>query len=164
MLGYYGTETALTLPRSFTAYDGTQVDRYEIYKYAFYNCSSLTSITIPDGVTSIGEFAFWNCSSLTSITIPDGVTSIGDRAFYHCSSLTSITIPDSVTSIGYYAFDDCDSLSKVYYGGTAEDWADISIGSYNSALTSATRYYYSETPPTDEGNYWHYVDGKIVEW
>ena len=73
---------------------------------AFSYCSSLTSITIPDSVTSIGERAFSCCSSLTSITIPDSVTSIGGHAFSDCSSLTSITIPDSVTSIGSSAFYD----------------------------------------------------------
>ena len=72
---------------------------------AFASCTSLTSITIPDSVTSIGEDAFYNCTSLTSITIGNGVTSIAGRAFYGCSSLTSITIPDSVTSIGGNAFD-----------------------------------------------------------
>lgn len=60
----------------------------------------MTSITIPNGVISIGEFAFSDCTSLTSITIPDSVTSIGDKAFADCISLKSITIPDSVTSIG----------------------------------------------------------------
>ena len=107
-----------------------------IGKYAFYNCSSLTSITIPesvtsigsstfsgcsnltsitipDGVTSIDHGAFSGCSNLTSITIPDGVTSIGNRAFSGCSSLTSITIPDGVTSIGDYAFDCCRSLTSI---------------------------------------------------
>ena len=133
-------------------------------KGAFYNCTALTSVTIPNSVTSIGSWAFYHCNSLTSVTIPDSVTSIGSSSFEDCYRLTSITIPDSVTSIGSWAFYGCDSLSKVYYGGTAKDWADISIGSYNSYLTFATRYYYSETPPTDEGNYWHYVDGKIVEW
>ena len=80
---------------------------------AFYICSSLTSITIPDGVTSIGNWAFSGCSSLTSITIPDGVTSIGNWAFSDCSSLTSIALPDSVTSIGECAFSGCESLTNV---------------------------------------------------
>ena len=77
---------------------------------AFNNCTSLTSITIPDSATSIGEYAFYGCTSLTSITIPDSVTSIGERAFYNCTSLTSITIPESVTSIGSAAFYGCTSL------------------------------------------------------
>jgi hypothetical protein len=81
--------------------------------YAFNFCTSLTSITIPDGVTSIGEGAFSNCTSLTSITIPDGVTSIGNDAFALCTSLTSITIPDSVTSIGEVAFRFCTSLTSI---------------------------------------------------
>ena len=132
---------------------------------AFYGCTSLTSIEIPDSVTSIVDFAFQNCTSLTSIEIPDGVTSIGDYAFNCCYSLASIVIPDSMTSIGYAAFDGCESLATVYYDGTAEDWnAKITIGSSNSYLTSATRYYYSETAPTTTGNYWHYVDGVPTKW
>ena len=68
--------------------------------WAFYDCYSLTSITIPDSVTSIGDYAFYGCYNLTSIIIPDSVTSIGYGAFEFCDSLTSITIPNSVTSIG----------------------------------------------------------------
>ncbi len=80
--------------------------------FAFYGCSSLTgSITIPDGVTSIEQSTFWGCSSLTSIEIPSGVTSIGDYAFDFCSSLTSIEIPSGVTYIGTRAFDGCSSLT-----------------------------------------------------
>ena len=75
-------------------------------------CSVLTSITIPDSVTSIGNYAF-NGSGLTSITIPDSVTSIGDYAFQTCKSLTSITIPDSVTSIGDGAFSGCSGLEEI---------------------------------------------------
>ena len=132
---------------------------------AFFGCSSLASITIPDSVTSIGSQTFCDCSSLTSITIPDSVRSIGHNAFWSCSSLTSITIPDSVTSIGDYAFFDCSSLTSVFYKGTAEQWNTISISNGNSDLTSATRYYYSETQPTDTTyKYWHYVDGVPTAW
>ena len=79
--------------------------------YAFYNCTRLTSITIPDSVTSIASHAFSYCKSLTSITIPDSVTNIGDYAFRSCTSLTSITIPDNVMSIVEYAFSECTSLT-----------------------------------------------------
>jgi hypothetical protein len=80
---------------------------------AFYLCSSLTSITIPDSVTSIGNGAFYGCSSLTSVAIPEGVTSIGDDAFSECINLTSITIPESVTSIGRRAFSGCYGLESI---------------------------------------------------
>jgi len=80
---------------------------------AFLFCIRLTGITIPSSVTAIGEGAFGGCTSLTSITIPAGVTAIGDWAFDGCKSLTSITIPSSVTVIGYGAFEGCDSLTSV---------------------------------------------------
>ena len=85
---------------------------------AFRDCKSLTSITIGNGVTSIGGNAFLFCS-LTSITIPDSVTSIEGGAFLGCTSLTSITIPDSVTSIGRKAFYACTSLTAVTFLGAA---------------------------------------------
>ncbi|MDE6637463.1 MAG: leucine-rich repeat domain-containing protein, partial [Muribaculaceae bacterium] len=81
--------------------------------YAFSRCSNLTSINIPDGVTSIGENTFSECSSLTSINIPDGVTSIEDYAFAHCSGLTSINLPDGVTSIGGLVFWGCSNLTSI---------------------------------------------------
>ena len=80
---------------------------------AFYKCSRLTSIILPEGVTSIGSSAFTDCSRLTSIILPESVTSIGNSAFYGCSSLTSITIPEGVTSIGQSAFYGCSSLTSI---------------------------------------------------
>ena len=80
---------------------------------AFFCCSDLTSVTIPNSVTSIGEGAFYECTNLTSVTIPDSVTSIGDSAFCKCSSLTSVSIGNGVTSIGEGAFYGCWSLTRV---------------------------------------------------
>ena len=80
---------------------------------AFYNCSGLTSISIPQGVTSIGSGAFSNCTGLTSISIPQGVKSIGEYTFNNCIALTSISIPQGVTSIGDSAFSGCRGLTSI---------------------------------------------------
>ena len=85
-----------------------------IGKEAFYGCNGLKSITIPNSVTSIAEGSFWCCYGLTSVTIPNSVTSIGDWGFSYCN-FTSITIPNSVTSIGKDAFFGCWSINKLYY-------------------------------------------------
>ena len=81
--------------------------------YAFSWCGSLAKVTIGDSVTTIGEYAFVSCQSLTNITIPDSVISIGDSAFHWCSGLTSIIIPDSVTSIGDRVFFSCLYLTSI---------------------------------------------------
>ena len=115
-----------------------------IYIGAFGGCSSLRKITIPTNVKFIGESAFSGCSSLTTITIPAGVASIEDYVFSWCGSLSEITIPTSVMSIGAHAFDECSSLTDVYYSGSQQQWRQISIGSGNTALTSATIHYNSK--------------------
>ena len=84
-----------------------------ISDYAFFGCSSLTYITIPNSVSTIGNSAFRDCSSLKYITIPNSVTSIDEGAFFGCSSLTSITIPNSVTTIKSNVFSDCTGLKSI---------------------------------------------------
>lgn len=84
------------------------------------------------------QYASAYCTSLTSITIPDSVTYIGDAAFEGCTALTSITIPDSVTEIGAFAFSYCTSLKTVYYAGSEQDWEKIAgIAGVNIMLENA---------------------------
>ena len=116
-------------------YNGTTYNVTSIGDYAFKDCSSLTSITIPNSVTSIEDYTFQRCSSLTSITIPNSVTSIGRSAFYKCSSLASITIPNSVTSIGDYAFYNCSSLTSIVIPESVKS-IGVCAFSYCSSLTS----------------------------
>ena len=99
---------AITIPSEI---DGKSVT--SIGEKAFWGCTGLTSVTIPNSVTSIGDGAFLECTGLTSITIPNSVTSIGDWAFDGCTGLTSITIPNSVTSIGNWAFGGCTGLTSI---------------------------------------------------
>ena len=115
----------------------------------FSDCSSLTSVTIPDSVTSIGEDAFSGCSGLTSVTIPNSVTSIGRRAFWACSRLTSVTIGNSVTSIGEIAFYGCSSLTNITIPNSV-----TSIGSGAFSGCDKLRQY-------ENGIY--YVDGWVVD-
>ena len=108
-----------------------------IGQYAFDGCSGLTSIKIPNSVTSIGQYAFRDCSGLTSVEIPNSVTSIGDYAFAGCSGLTSIKIPNSVTSLGDdEAFSGCASLESITVesGNTVYD----SRNNCNAIIKTAT--------------------------
>ena len=128
---------------------------------AFYECISLTSITIPDSVTTIDSYAFYNCSRLTSVTFGDSVTTIGYFAFAFCSNLNSVTIPDSVTQISSYAFGYCYGLRYVYckavippsLGGTSA-FFDIK-SSYYVPMESVDTYkgakYWSEYASYIEG-------------
>ena len=132
--GKYSGE--VVIPES-VVYDGTAYSVTSIGGNAFYNCSGLTSVTIPNSVTSIGKWAFYDCSGLTSVTIPNSVTSIGEWAFSDCSGLTSVTIPNSVTSIGERAFKYCSGLTSVTIGNSVESigrWAFSGC----SGLTSVT--------------------------
>lgn len=97
-------------------YNETKYSVTSIGGYAFYECTSLTSVTIPNSVTSIGEKAFYFCSGLTSVTIPSSVTSIGEHAFWKCSGLTSVSIGDDVTTMGQGCFRDCVKLTTIPLG------------------------------------------------
>ena len=105
--------------------------------YAFYGCSSLTSLTIPSSVTSIGEWAFAGCSGLGNLTIPSSVTKIANHAFLGCSGLTSLVIPSSVTSIGESAFQECSGLTSLTIPSSVTSIGDGAFSGCRS-LTSFT--------------------------
>ena len=122
----------------------------------FEDCSGLTSLTLPAGITEIGDFAFWGCSGLTSLTLPAGITSIGYDAFYGCSGLTSLTLPDGITEIGIYAFKGCSGLTSL----TLPDgitWIGHDAFKGCSGLTSI--YVYAEKVP-GYSNVFEGVDAK----
>ena len=99
---------------------------------AFWLCSSLTNINIPNSVTNIGYEAFCLCRSLTNINIPNGVTNIGYNAFSDCRSLTNINIPNSVTNIGDAAFSGCSSLTNINIPNSVKYIGDIAFSGCNS--------------------------------
>lgn len=131
--GYTGS---IEIPSSVTyrrkEYSVTSIDRY-----AFYECSGLTSVTFPDCMRLIGESAFEGCSNLASVFIPGSVTDIGAAAFTGCSSLAAVTIPNGVSKIDYYTFAHCSSLKSVTIPDSVK-----SIGTWAfsgcSSLTSVT--------------------------
>ena len=130
----------VVIPES-VAYNGKTYSVTSIGNYAFADCSSLTSITIPSSVTSIGFEAFLGCSGLTSITIPNSVTSIRHFAFWGCSGLTSVTIGNGVTSIGDGAFYNCSSLTSVHITDVLS-WCNIAFSTYDSnPLANANHLY-----------------------
>ena len=156
---------------------------------AFYGCESLTEIVLPDGLTEIGRevftksglksinipstvkkigySAFWRCKSLTEIVLPDGIEYIGNYAFEECTSLTEIVIPAAVKELGIGVFIRCENLTSVYYEGTSQQWnALVAVNGATDGMSSSTTvYFYSETEPTESGNYWHFDgNGKPLKW
>ena len=133
-----------TSSSSLSSIFGNQVKEYilgdeiqSIGSYAFYGCTGLTGITIPNSVTAIGSSVFRGCSGLTSITIPNSVTSIESSAFRDCTGLTSITIPNSVTSIGNGAFHGCTGLTSITIPNSVTSFGGSAFSGC-SGLTSIT--------------------------
>ena len=104
----------------------------------FYNCSSLTSIDIPNSLTTIPNHAFYGCTKLKSLTIPNGVTSIGNLAFSNCSALKSISIPKSVTSFGTTPFYGCSNITSIEWN--VKKAGDYYVAQKTGDVTTAPFY------------------------
>lgn len=118
----------------------------KIPAYAFIACIGLTSINIPNSIIEIENLAFAS-TKISNVVIPNSVIRIAPGAFRSCNLLTSVTISQSVKSIEQQAFGDCDNLTDVYYGGTKEQWENITIESGNEDLTSATIHFSAPPAP-----------------
>lgn len=125
---YNGTAADVTIPSHYKGKPVTMID------HAAFHDSAVTSVTIPDSVTSIPDDAFAFCSQLTNISIPNSVTFIGFSAFNSCTSLKSITLPSSLSTIGNSAFAGCPSSMTVTYPGSKTQWDAITKGSNNDVL------------------------------
>ncbi|SVD92982.1 uncharacterized protein METZ01_LOCUS445836, partial [marine metagenome] len=129
-----------------STYEGKPVTG--IGSWAFWDCTSLTSVTIPDSVTSIGDFVFHSCSGLTSVTIGNSVTNFGEGAFFHCGSLTSVRIPDSATSIKVGTFIGCSSLTSIESGKS-----NMEYSSEDGVLFSKNKTELIQFPAGKSGHY-----------
>lgn len=130
------TITTANIP-STVIYNEVTYNVVRIYSYAFFGCKSLTSVTIPNSITSIGEYAFRSCTSLTTIDIPNTVTSLGEGVFYECSGLTSIEIPDGVTNIKSWSFSLCSGLTSFTIPNSVTNIGEEAFKNCSS-LTSVT--------------------------
>lgn len=148
---YKGTAADVTIPSHYKGKPVTMIDHAAFYDSAvtsvtipdsvtsipddaFAFCSQLTNISIPNSVTFIGFAAFNSCTSLKSITLPSSLSTIQSSAFYNCGNLETIRIPVSVTFIGNYAFAGCPSSMTVTYPGSKTQWDAITKGSNNDVL------------------------------
>ena len=157
------TLKSITLPFIGQSLDCTE---NTAFSYVFGTIpATLKTVTILGG-TKVVDGAFKGCDTISTINLPEGITTIGKEAFADCSNLSTITLPKSVTSIADDAFAECRKLRTVYYGGLAADLEGVTVGINNVTFKGAKFYYFNETP-TDDGNgtNW-YIDaeGDIVIW
>ena len=128
---YSGSGGALVIPSSIN-----NLPVISIGNFTFNDCSSLTSVIIPDKVTTIGNFAFAGCTNLASITIPENVITIGAWAFMSCTNLASITIPENVTKIGTCPFEYCDNLLSIDVNKDNSHYASVDGVLYDKNVTA----------------------------
>lgn len=129
----------------------------EIGDNAFNGCTSLKSIDFGTKLTTIGSYAFSGCNSLINIELPETVSEIDDYAFAHCTNLTTVKLSSTNLTVGMDIFN---NSNKMKGKGVFHTKDSMTV----SGKLDKTVYYYSETEPTTNGNFWHYVDGEVTIW
>ncbi len=155
---YVPKYTGIVMIPSTVIYNGQTYSVTNIGNQAFYNCTGLIAVTIPNSVTGIDGAAFMGCTSLTSLTIPNSVTSIGSGAFHGCSGLTSITIPNSVAKIYSEAFHYCTGLTTVTIGNNVKS---IGNEAFSGCTGLARIVCMSKNPPQCDNLVFYGIDKSI---
>ena len=132
---YNGIASKLTVPSSLDGHPVKGIEAATIKSY-----KNLTSITLPEGLESIGKYAFFFCTNLTSITLPEGLKSIGDGAFDFCTNLASITLPDSLETMGSNPFSNCTTLARIFVAPDHNVFAQIDGILFNKAERKLISY------------------------
>ena len=117
-------------------------------------------INIPSSLRIIENYSYGYFANIDSLKFEEGIIEIKDEAFAYSTAISYVIFPKTLTNIGTNIFTMCQALSAIYYRGTQ---AECNIVRKDTSLTVPV-YYYSETEPTAEGNYWHELDGEPVEW
>lgn len=123
---------------------------------SFEECTKLETLKLGEGLTSIPYRCFFGATALVTIDIPEGVTVIEENAFASCTAMQTIVLPSTLTSIEDSAFLDCEELAVVFFKGTEAQYDAMTISGNNNELLGAKTYFYSETEPTESGDFWHY--------
>lgn len=123
---------------------------------SFEECRTLEILKLNTGITSIPYRCFFECEKLITSDIPEGVTLIEENAYASCKALQTVVLPSTLKTIEDSAFLDCSTLVAVFFRGTEEQFDEVEIMKNNDKLLNASIYFYSETKPETEGNFWHY--------
>ena len=136
--GYTKPTGTLIIP-STVVHDGVTYNVVAIGNDAFYNCSSITMLTIPNTVTQIGSEAFYQCQGLVWLTLPDSLLLMGSKAFLRCNSLLSVTLPNSLIAVPNEAFEYCSAITSLTVGSGVASFGNNAFHGCNG-LTSITCY------------------------
>lgn len=130
----------------------------------YLNGELVTELVIPDSISMISKYSFLGCTSIEKLVIGSNCILVDCEAFAYCTSLKEIVIEGFSIALSDYAFLGCDNIERVYFNGTKLNWEYLPKGNNENYLSYDKVYFFSGTRPTEDGNFWHYVDGVPTVW